>query len=535
MAEAGCSHFFHIKPKNIRTDLAKLSSPLWCSGCKEATVDPWFCLSCSQSLCGRGAKGHMLTHSTDKKHPLVVSLTSVQIWCYQCDDDFDQSVEKIEDERMKSKAENLANDVRMIVDRRLKKETARTGVATTQPQVVRPAPVTRPADDLRPSLQPRGLSNLGNTCFFNSSLQCLNATQLLVSQLPNLLGRTGPVNTAIARVVEAMHLKGKDTNPKELHSAVVGKYRQFKGFGQHDSHELLRCMLDAMATEQTKAKISPTLIEYVFGGKLLSSVMCAGCIHSGREQTMSRSLDPIMDISLEMSKKTKRADTLPDLAFHWRREISPSDFTDHKPPITEAVEPDLGDDSEPTTSLDGCLAAFTRCETLIDRDNQYDCPRCREKNPAVRRLLIYELPKVLVLHIKRFSSHGRTPTKLTSFVGFPVNLNVTKYCVSHAGKTIPSYRLYAVSVHSGGMSGGHYVAYVKHGEAWFHCSDTHVSKVSESDVLRAQAYVLFYQSEEDTETSTQAEDTSEPATPPRPGPKPNRRYEEESIETDFDG
>ena len=46
------------------------------------------------------------------------------------------------------------------------------------------------------------------------------------------------------------------------------------------------------------------------------------------------------------------------------------------------------------------------------------------------------------------------------------------------------------------MSGGHYIAYTAfqhEGERhWFYFSDSHIKKVSESKVLQAEAYLLFY-------------------------------------------
>jgi ubiquitin carboxyl-terminal hydrolase 16/45 len=52
------------------------------------------------------------------------------------------------------------------------------------------------------------------------------------------------------------------------------------------------------------------------------------------------------------------------------------------------------------------------------------------------------------------------------------------------------------------MSGGHYVAYVRgermlnggvYGQTWFYASDAHVKEVSLSEVLRSEAYLLFYE------------------------------------------
>ena len=71
-----------------------------------------------------------------------------------------------------------------------------------------------------------------------------------------------------------------------------------------------------------------------------------------------------------------------------------------------------------------------------------------------------------------------------------------------AEKTI--YDLYAIVEHSGVMSGGHYVAYVKqlkmgmNGKKergdWFNISDSHVKKMSVDQVMTmAQPYILFYE------------------------------------------
>ncbi|GAA5995963.1 uncharacterized protein JCM10292_004858 [Rhodotorula paludigena] len=67
------------------------------------------------------------------------------------------------------------------------------------------------------------------------------------------------------------------------------------------------------------------------------------------------------------------------------------------------------------------------------------------------------------------------------------------------------YRLYAVVVHFGGLDTGHYASYVlsnRYGKGdgagqgerrWFFCSDEDVTAVSEAEVLRSKAYMLFYE------------------------------------------
>ena len=491
MVEAGvCSHFFHIKSSKLRTDLAKSRPFGICQSCR-SDKDSWVCLNCSEVYCGRDTQGHMLEHSTAKSHPIVASLASGQIWCYVCDEDFDVLVEKLSTEKTREKAEEVASSVRAVLQGRLKKDNK----AVTMGKITS-VPISKPGPEPSPvSIPLKGLCNMGNTCFFNSTLQCLSATTPLVDQANRL--QAGPVGLAFNRTMQALRSKsGRDFRPSEIHSEVTRRYRQFKGFGQHDSHELLRCLVDAMATEETKAKVRPAVVEGVFGGELLSTVLCENCIRAGRGRAISRSVDPIMDISLEMSRKAGKQPTdMADLIGNYRLDIEPEDFSSTAKQFT-GLEPALNQDLGSLAGVESCLTAFTRCESMADRDNLYDCSRCRGKSRAIRRLLIARPPEVLALHLKRFSSSGRSAIKLTSFVSYPPTLDISPFCIQTPGVHIPAYRLYALSVHSGGLNGGHYVAYVQQqGGDWYYCSDSHVSKVKDSEVLRQQAYVLFYQAQ----------------------------------------
>lgn len=125
---------------------------------------------------------------------------------------------------------------------------------------------------------------------------------------------------------------------------------------------------------------------------------------------------------------------------------------------------------------------------------------------------------------------------MSKYVSFPALLDIAPFCsrrsqnlpTFEAGQTKVLYSLYGVVEHSGSLHGGHYVAYVKvrsklednsyrwnflpknqkeksndskgaQGEPqvppgkWYYVSDSHVSEVHESKVLKAQAYLLFYE------------------------------------------
>jgi ubiquitin C-terminal hydrolase len=89
------------------------------------------------------------------------------------------------------------------------------------------------------------------------------------------------------------------------------------------------------------------------------------------------------------------------------------------------------------------------------------CPRCKEHRQATKKLDLWTLPDILVVHLKRFSYSRYLKNKLDTFVNFPIrNLDLSKYVKSKDGQP-HVYDLYAISNHYGGLGGGHYTAYAK--------------------------------------------------------------------------
>ncbi|KAF7850092.1 hypothetical protein BT93_L5877 [Corymbia citriodora subsp. variegata] len=145
-------------------------------------------------------------------------------------------------------------------------------------------------------------------------------------------------------------------------------------------------------------------------------------------------------------------------------------------------------------SLFSCLDAFLKEEPLGPDDMWY-CPRCKEHRQATKKLDLWKLPDILVVHLKRFSYSRYLKNKLDTFVNFPIhNLDLIKYVKSNDGQSYV-YELYAISNHYGGLGGGHYTAYAKliDENRWYHFDDSHVSPVGEADVRTSAAYLLFYQ------------------------------------------
>ncbi|CAI5531070.1 unnamed protein product [Closterium sp. Naga37s-1] len=146
-------------------------------------------------------------------------------------------------------------------------------------------------------------------------------------------------------------------------------------------------------------------------------------------------------------------------------------------------------------TLFSCLDAFIKEEPLGPDDMWY-CPQCKEHRQATKKLDLWRLPEILVVHLKRFSYSRYFKNKLDTLVTFPIHdFDLSPYlppCNAEGGGNV--YELYAISNHYGGMGGGHYTAYVQLGNErqWHTFDDSFVSPANESQIETPAAYVLFY-------------------------------------------
>ncbi|XP_048344665.1 ubiquitin carboxyl-terminal hydrolase 4 isoform X1 [Sphaerodactylus townsendi] len=168
-----------------------------------------------------------------------------------------------------------------------------------------------------------------------------------------------------------------------------------------------------------------------------------------------------------------------------------------------------------TVALRDCIELFTTMETLGEHDPWY-CPNCKKHQQATKKFDLWSLPRILVVHLKRFSYNRYWRDKLDTVVEFPIrDLNMSEFVCDPAASPY-TYDLIAVSNHYGGMGVGHYTAYAKNkiNDKWYYFDDSSVSPASEEQIVTKAAYVLFYQrrdgkAKRDPSPCTSVEPTSE--------------------------
>ncbi|XP_076924525.1 ubiquitin carboxyl-terminal hydrolase 2-like [Bidens hawaiensis] len=156
-----------------------------------------------------------------------------------------------------------------------------------------------------------------------------------------------------------------------------------------------------------------------------------------------------------------------------------------------------GKESCTVQDTDACLVNGLG-ERVVEDKNDAKSSSDKVTRDASKRILINSVPPILTIHLKRLSQDARGRLrKLNGHVDFKEIIDLEAYMdPRRKDKGRYKYRLIGVVEHMGTMMGGHYVAYVRGGEGgklWYNASDASVREVSLEEVLRCEAYILFYQ------------------------------------------
>jgi hypothetical protein len=148
-------------------------------------------------------------------------------------------------------------------------------------------------------------------------------------------------------------------------------------------------------------------------------------------------------------------------------------------------------------SVDDCLDLFLAEEELT-RENQWFCIKCACYVDAIKKIDLWILPPVMIIHLKRFAfdEYGDEGTKIDT----PLHHVVTKWdltkFVKSDGSGATYYDLYASSNHKGLLEYGHYTTYAlnRFNKNWYEFNDNSFKQIDPYDKFTGTdaPYMLFY-------------------------------------------
>jgi ubiquitin C-terminal hydrolase len=328
-----------------------------------------------------------------------------------------------------------------------------------------------------------GLTNLGNTCFLNSTMQVLSHTYELNNFLEKKTYKKKLNNKYDSALLiewdELRSLLWKENcivSPFKFVKTVqkLAKLKgqeMFTGFAQNDLPEFLIFVIDCFHNALSR-EVNMTIEGNIKDEKDKIAVKCFERIKQMYEKDYSEIWNIFYGVHVSQLENAETGEKM---------SMIPEPYFLINLPIPE---------NNKSPNLIDCFDHYVEGE-MLDGDNCVIDENTGKKVEARKNIVFWSFPDVLVIDIKRFNSMNR---KNQIMIDFPLeNLNLSKYVIGY-NKDSYVYDLYGVCNHSGSVMGGHYTSFVKNANGkWYHYNDTSVSEVAlAQQIVTPKAYCFFY-------------------------------------------
>jgi ubiquitin C-terminal hydrolase len=331
-----------------------------------------------------------------------------------------------------------------------------------------------------------GLENLGSTCFLNACMQVLNNTYELnafidsdnYSKYLKKDVSDSVILTEWADLKSVMWSGNGVVAPRRFvynvqQVARIKKKELFTGFVQNDMPEFLQFFLECVhnsISRHVSMKISGQSENEMDN----RAIKCYNML----KETYSSEYSEIMDMyyGIYMSEIIS---------------IQSGECHSMKPESYFILDLPIQNERGVSKTIYDCFDTFTAAE-VMEGDNAWLNETTGKKEDIKKQISFWNFPNIVVITFNRFSVDGSK--KLNAPIEFPLeDLDLSSYVRGYNANSY-KYDLFGICNHIGGVSGGHYTAFVRNAEnRWLHYNDLEVEIVDDpTNVITPLAYCLFY-------------------------------------------
>ena len=323
----------------------------------------------------------------------------------------------------------------------------------------------------------KGLTNLGNTCYMNSALQCLSHLLVFHPLNEKFHGECKDLEGCLMKEWFEFQRKmwsNNDNGP--INPMELIKYFQrgcqendisFQNFNQNDIDEFLVYFFDLLHKCIKKKMSFNQDIDVIDEG------------------------DKIIKRSYDTWKEFYENDYSYIVSNFYSQLLSITSCpkcsyctTNHEP--IQIISLEIPGDAE---TLYDCLGKYTE-KFELDTNNSWKCDECGERVNSNKKIMLWKTSDVLIFSLKRFNRLRKIDQRIT----YPLRLDMKKYNLNFGTNKSNIYQLQSCGIHSGGLGGGHYFAICKNqlDKKWREYNDSSVSEISDDQVLSYNPYLFIY-------------------------------------------
>jgi|TARA_B110001469_G_C9624923_1_gene311837 ubiquitin C-terminal hydrolase len=317
-----------------------------------------------------------------------------------------------------------------------------------------------------------GFKNFGNTCWLNSSIQCLLKTEPMINYFLSKNFNNTILSKEWARLIHGTIDDDCIITPLSFFKSIIISANKngymFNFRRQNDVQEFLVFFIDSIH-EELKHKVNINIT-----GKIVNELdkMAFEAMKQWKDYFKNQYSTIIEIFYGQLCSHIKAIDN--DIHSY-----------NYSPICTFSLPINVENDS---SSIYDCFDLFTK-KQLLDGENKWKYDKDGKYYDIEKNLMVWKFPNILILHFKRFNNSGN---KINNLIEFPIDqLDLRKYCVGY-DKNKSIFSLFGVCNHIGSINSGHYFSYCKHKDNWYNYDDTNITKIKEDELVTKNAYCLFY-------------------------------------------